>query len=314
MSRTRRRRSAFTLLEIMVVAAIGVLVLGAALSVVLNALAWQERLDGRREARATATRVLEQVEADLAGLVRGLGNEVILAATISDNTEISGLWESGVRGQLPGAVAATGEDLAAMRFGVGGVWLRFVGTVNGPGEDGGSQPRVVSYQLIRRRTPAPRYWLHRAVVRAMIQSGRQGTWEAGWDLDPAADGALARVTAGNDGTVFGDPYGVVRPEAVENRFAPEVVDFGVRLLEAGPGGVWPAMFPRSPEEREYLGRSTSPGPGAVDVMVRVLTPAGARRLGDYEEGGVDPGSGWWEIVRANSVTLSRRIFMQGGGR
>lgn len=306
----------FTLLEILVAATVAVLVAAGALAVVSNALAWNERVSGRQQARAEARRVLERVTVDLTGLCRGDGPGGGLVVTIADNPGISTLWENAANAQPGGLVAVQGEEIAAMRFGIGGVWLRFAAQVKGSDADGASQPRVVAYQVIRRQAPGailPRYWLHRAVVRAGTQDGRLGTWETGWDLDPAGPGSFAQPAAGNDGTAAGDPYGVLRPEAAENLFAENVVDFGVRFLERTEEGIWRVLFPAGPDDRDYVAPKADRYPQAADLLVRVLTPEGARRLAAFETRR-EEGTDWWHVVAANSEVLTRRIQLPGGTR
>lgn len=307
----------FTLLEVMVAAAVAVLVVAGALAVVANALAWNERASGRQHARAEALRVLDRVALDLAGLGRRAGPEAGLAVTIADRPGISGVWEAAANGQPGGQVAVEVGEVAAMRFGIGGVWLRFVAQVAGTEADGGSQPRVISYQVIRRREPgaiAPRYWLHRSVVRAAAADGRPGTWEVGWDLNPEAGNGFMHAGPGNDGSVIGDPHGVVRPEAAANCLAGDVVDFGVRFLAAVGDGTWRVIFPAGPNDRECLVPTGQPYPQAVDLLVRVLTPEGARRLAAFEggTGETGPGSAWWTVVTLNSEVVTRRVVLPGG--
>ncbi len=312
-------RKGFTLLEIMVAAAVAVLVVAGALAVVVNALAWNERASGRQRARAEALLVLDRVATDLAALCRRAGPEAGLAATITDSSGTSGLWEPAANGQPDGQLELEVGEVAAMRFGIGGVWLRFVAQVAGTEADGGSQPRVIAYQVVRRREPggiAPRYWLHRSVVRAAAAQGRPGTWEAGWDFVLQADSGFMHAEPGNDGSVAGDPLGVVRPEAAANCLAGDVVDFGVRFLAAVGDGTWRVIFPAGPNDRECLVPTGQPYPPAVDLLVRVLTPEGARRLAAFESGTGGPGLGsaWWDVVATNSEVVTRRVVFPGGER
>lgn len=307
-------RGGFTLLEIIVAAAVGVLVVGGALTVVINALAWHERLGGRQHARTEARRVLDRVATDLAALVRREDAEAGLVATMPDGEGTSGLWEPATRSQPGGGVNVGGGAVAAMRFGIGGVWLRVVAQVPAGEADGGTQPRVIAYQIIRRRGPGAtgaRYWLHRTVVRASRQEGRPGTWETGWNLDPMADSGFMHPAGGNDGSVAGDPHGVVRPEAAEHLLAGEVVDFGVRFLEEAPDATWRVLFPAAADDRDYLGPTVDHYPAGADLLVRVLTPEGMRRLAAFERDG-GHGPGWWDVVAANSEVLTRRIHFPGG--
>jgi hypothetical protein len=307
-------RGGFTLLEIVVAAAVGVLVVGGALTVVVNALAWHERIGGSQQARAEARRVLDRVAADLAALQRREGGAPGLVATMADGVGVSGFWEPAARGQPAGAVNVGEGPVAAMRFGIGGVWLRFAAQVPASESDGGTQPRVIAYQIIRRRAPgaaAARYWLHRTVVRAGRQEDRPGTWETGWNLDPTADTGFMHPTARNDGSVAGDPHSVVRPEAVENLLAGDVVDFGVRFLEETSDAAWRVLFPVDASDRDFLAPAIDHYPAAADLLVRVLTPEGARRLAAFENDG-EPGPGWWGVMAANSEVLTRRIHLLGG--
>lgn len=368
--RRARRRRAFTLLELIVAATITALIAAFIAVMVRNVSTTWTRASGRLGADAQARIVLDQLQLDLQGaLFRDDGN-VWLAAEPLDRTSNSGLWDNTnanpQRIKPAGGLSLqmTTANLADARFGQAGVWLRFFTTSRGNNTSAASAsaPIAVGYQIIRRPTsingPAatvPRgYLLHRAEVRPATENNRPGTLEAGFNLDPnpAAPTLYSQRSAGpnpnNDGSVYGDPFGLKAPGAnnpprnLDAVLADNVVDFGVRCYvrdAAAPGGLR-LVFPAADETGRLGNAATArlrgqlpPGtpvasdnfnlhfPDVVDVMVRVLTEEGVAALANVERNqaplppaplkyGSNVQQWWWGVAQENSRVYTRRIVLR----
>jgi hypothetical protein len=255
-------------------------------------------------------------------------------------------------------------SLAEARFGQAGVWLRFFTTrrAANTGVSTVSAPVAVGYQIVRRPTSingaaavVPRgYLLHRAEVRPATENNRPGTLEAGFNLDPTpAQPTLYSQrspgsTSNNDGTAYGDPFGLkvpgtnTPPRNLDAVIADNVIDFGVRCYVRdpnAPGGLR-LVFPAA-DEAGRLGNSAAARlrgqlpsgspvtaenfnlhfPEVIDVMIRVLTDEGAAALANVERNQtplppVPPKYGnsvpqwWWGVAQENSRVYTRRIVLQ----
>jgi len=342
---------AFTLVELLVAAALGALLALAAIAAVGGALAHWDRATERLAMAAEAQVVLDQLAADLQGaIVRGDGGTWLAVSVLAD-TGLSGQWRpaaipaQGKPGNAhPGTLDLAAPGLERARFGVAGVWLRLLTTKADTGADAASQPApvAVGWQIVRRSVTsslaAPqRYLLFRSEVRrAATAAGAPGTFEAGYDLDPAAEPPTAYMTA--SGTA-GDPGNLIRPP-LGSAFADDVVDFGVRLyvhegsnlrlvfpaLPSGrgadpPAGVLTEAAPPS-DETQHLARGGEPAagdyyrhtfPDTADIMVRVLTGEGARLIAAYEAGRLRPPAGtaaadyWWTLAEGHSRVFTMRV-------
>jgi prepilin-type N-terminal cleavage/methylation domain-containing protein len=334
LSFTERSRRGFTLLELLVALAVTALLAGLAFSVSTGFFASWTRTSSRQGMEERARLILDQVASDLQAAVRREDGAVWFAATVLDRSDNSGLWELGGRQKPAGQLQLMSSHIDELRFGQAGIWLRFFTSVRGENDVSSadataqtlSAPVAVAYQLIRHDvtpgTPAtPRYCLHRSAVRSAAASGRAGTLEAGYDLEPSQP-LYAIPSASNDGSQIGDPAAVRRPAASDTLLAEHVVDFGVRLLVRNAGGEWAAIFPEATGLTEHLGRSSASDaaagtryPEAVDVMVRVLSDDGARLLAAMESRQIDSrpreyesdAAWWWGIVEAHSRVFSQRV-------
>ena len=137
-----------------------------------------------------------------------------------------------------------------------------------------------------------------------------------------------------------DNVGNVRsPRRFEQLLANDVVDFGVRVWVADPvrgevvafpaagvegflGRRWPAQEERAQDEEEPEGgagtrarRWIEGRPVRVDVVVRLLTPMGARCLRSLEDrpGGLGA-KAWWAMVERESRVFVRAFRLPGGAR
>jgi len=343
----------FTLVELLVAGAITVVLAALTLAAVSALLQQWNRASGRLAAAVQARLALDQLALDLQGALFRADGNVWLAATVLPDTSHSGRWLAAavVAQGKPGNASARTLNLAAptladARCGVAGVWLRFFTTKPDTGATTAdlSAPVAVGYQLVRQgvtssATAEPRYLLFRAEVRrTRTSSGAPGTFESGYNLDPAASPATpyqtANATAGDPGNLLRPPLGSV--------LADNVIDLGVRLYVRERGGlrlIFPARpatagddpsggtptaaVPPSPET-EHLARALTPAPAdyyrhafpeVVEVMLRVLSEEGARQLAAYEAGrlappaGVTPGDYWWTLAEANSEVFTRRIII-----
>ncbi len=150
----------------------------------------------------------------------------------------------------------------------------------------------------------------------------------GYNLFMAPDTTNGSYNTGNGTT--GHPGNVRRPHG-NAVIANNVVDFGVRIFERdssnnlvevfpvdrrGGGSTPVRVFASSTDNtrRDPFQPAVVPSfgfPVAVDVMVRILTPEGARLLNAYEATPANfPGTDWWTIVLQNSQVFSRRVFIK----
>jgi type II secretory pathway pseudopilin PulG len=350
--RTSGRRS-FTLVELLVAAALTVALAGVVLAAVAAVFRQWNRATGRLGAAVQARLALDQVAQDLQGAILRADGNVWLAVAVLPDTSLAGRWQTAAvaaqakPGNLhPRTLALGAPRIEDARFGVAGVWLRFFTTkpdTNASAADL-SAPVAVGYQIIRQNVTSSaaseqRYLLFRAEVRRTRTSGgAPGTFEAGYDLDPAASPATPylapNATAGDPGNLLRPPLGSV--------LADNVIDFGVRLYVREGGGLR-LVFPARPAESgappatgelttaappsletEHLARGAIPAtndyyrhawPKVADVMLRVLTDEGARLIAAYEAGrlapppGVAPGDYWWTLAETHSEVFARRIVI-----
>ena len=349
----RRENASFTLLELLTAAVLTALLAALVLAAVSGVMNHWNRLTGRLGAAAQARLALDQLAQDLEGAIFRAEGNVWLAVTVLPDTGLSGQWKTAaVTAQAkpgsthPRTLNLAAPSLEAARFGVAGVWLRFFTTkpdTNASVADL-SAPVAVGYQIIRQNvtsspTSEQRYMLFRAEVRrTRTAGGSPGTFEAGYNLDPAATPVTSYMTP--NGTA-GDPGNLLRPP-LGAALADNVIDFGVRLYRREGGDLRlifparPAAFGASPvngvftnavppsAETQHLACGTTPAasdyyrqafPEVVEVMIRVLTDEGARLLAVYEAGrlqppvGVTPADYWWILAEAHSEVFTRHIAL-----
>lgn len=234
--------------------------------------------------------------------------------------------------------------LADARFGVAGVWLRFFTTSRGTNQAADptsiSVPVAVAYQIIR-CCPATNataatdygYYLHRTEVRpatAVVNGiSRPGTLEVGYDItDVGYNSPTDDVRGCNDGADPADPCAIRRPQSPGSIIADNVIDFGLRLYvrQTGPasaGALWRQIFPADATDLSHRAitgpaapDSSTAFPEVVDVMIRVLTDEGARRIALIESGRLarpanyaSNNEWWWSVAEQNSIVHTRRIHL-----
>ncbi len=298
------------MVELLVAAGLTMMIAMLCLTVLTSSLERWNRAQGLLAVEAAVRGVFDQLEQDLQGAVFRDDGGVWLAVSVQQTPGVSGSWVMGTK------PAATSLDPAASvlddaRFGVGGVWLRFITANSAPDSEGNGTdvPVAVSYQLIRRPASPSAQSVGYAIYRA--QAGPKATFDAGYDLSAANYNTPSDEigTAGN----------LVSP-AYAQALVGNVIDFGVRFYrrETDPlsGNVsLVSIFPRNSLTLEYrvasgpkAGPSASPAPEVVDVFVRVVSPEGARQL-EALEGGRLSGD-WWKIATAHSWVFTRRIWLR----
>lgn len=308
----------FTLLELLMAAAITVLLSALMLSVTTAALrAWHRGQDAAVMA-LQAKLALDLLERDLqSGIRRGeTGGGIRLAADIVDDPAelVSHGWL-----MAPRMKPATGESirlapsaadgvprLADARFGLSGVWLRLIADTTETSAEAGV-PHAIAYQIARRpisgsiaagNPAAVRYTLFRTFLNGAT------TLAGGDDLSSAACAPL-----GNPST-SADPL------------ATNVVDFGVWLYAREGNGTLRRIFPVNDSDRHHAATDASTGddgtryPDVADVMIRILSGDGVRRLDAMEKsnGAItrprdfpNDAAWWWSVVEAHSRVFARRI-------
>lgn len=197
------RGRAFTLLELLVAVTITLVIVGLMLAITTNVMTLWRRQQAAHSQAVTAKLVLDQLEQDLQTAIHRRDATRWLAADILDSGPAlanhgwligPGMMKPAAGGSLrtlPEADVNGARRIDDARFGLSGVWLRFVATNV---ESGGSLPTVVAWQMVRRpvtgnplaSNPAPvRYSLYRSAI------SNEETFEKGYDV---ASGNYARET------------------------------------------------------------------------------------------------------------------------
>lgn len=272
----RRARSGFSLIEVVVAAAITAVIAGIIAGLVRTVSGNFARAGGRLGADAQARRVLDQLQTDLQGAMYRDDGNMWMAIDVLDRTNNSTLWTEAGRNAKPQGglsldIAATRTDLIASergklenaRHGKAGMWLRFFTTGRAVTNAAGttvtvpSAPTAVAYQIVRRpmatsstaQNQSAAYMLHRAEARPTVARvgtvDRPGALETGFNL--LAAGYTTPVAANNNGATVGDPVSLRIPGTnsgaarnFDSVLADHVVDFGLRCYvydATRPGGL-----------------------------------------------------------------------------
>lgn len=314
--------------------AITLVLAGLMLTVTSNVLNLWRRSQAAHTQAVTGKQVLDLLERDLQSALHRRDATRWLAADIIDNP--SGLanhgWltgpglmkpaNGGSLRPLPAPDATGTHRLVEARFGLSGMWLRFVGTNV---ESGGSLPTVIAYQVVRRpvtgnpvaTNPAPvRYSLYRSAI------GNDDTFANGYDVTAGAYGSTNNTPSSAMSTAYRSPRNVTNPSHA-NVLAANVVDLGCWLYVRDSTGALLRIYPAVAGDLSHqaIGNSTanvSRFPEVADVMVRIISEEGASLLEAIETGRVGRPSSyatdaewWWGAVEANSAVFVRRVEIKG---
>lgn len=353
----RRKQRAFTLTELVVATGVTVLLAGIMLGIVSNVISISGRATGSIQGHTQATMAIDVITRDLQAAILMATDEVWLAANVQPDQTGSGdaggslgLWDpSGGGAGKPGwtdpgtddsslDLAPANLDLEDYRFGMAGMWLRFITHVPDENVDGlnnFSAPRAVGYQISRHRLDnnadsSIRYGLFRTEVRSYDESvippdHPASTFHSGYDLyavDYCVSGAVG-------GSLDGSP-GRIRGPFRQHLLAVNVIDFGIRVFERNATGDLVLSFPLDQTDLgyaatldtsaiqpaaatagsyDYSGKTTHGFPEVIEVSLRVVSEDGAKLLEGLETGS-PIGSDWWSIALAHSRVFSRRIILK----
>ncbi len=325
----------FTLLELLVAVTITLILAGLMLRVTGSLLNFWRRSQADHTQAITAKQVFDYLEQDFQSACFRRDNSRWLAADIIDSP--AGLanhgWlispgvmkpaNGGSLSPLPPQDANGSRSPASARFGLSGVWLRFVATNV---ESGGSLPAIVAYQLARRpvtgdpgpTNPAPvRYSLYRSAI------SNSETFGNGYDVTAANYASTSNSPSSAGSSLYRTARNVMNPSHA-NLLASNVVDFGCWLYVRNPDSTLQRIYPSAAGDisHQAVGSSLaldSRYPAVVDVMLRILTEEGASLLDAIESSRVPSrppdystdAAWWWAVVEANSRVFVRRIEIKG---
>jgi len=324
----------FTLLELLVAVTITLVLAGLMLTVTTNVLNLWRRNQASHTQAVTGKQVLDLLERDLQSALYRRDANHWLAADIVDNPPGlanhgwligPGLMKPANGGSLrplPAADAMGAYRLTEARFGLSGLWLRFVGTNV---ESGGSLPTVIAYQVVRRPVTGNPLATNLAPVRYSLYRSAIGTDDTvanGYDVTSSAYGSTNNTPSSAMSTAYRSPRNVANPSHA-NVLASNVVDFGCWLYVRDSTGELQRIYPAVAGDlsHQVVGNSRSNDsrfPEVVDVMVRILSEEGASLIEAIEAGRVNRPSTyntdaewWWGVVEANSAVFVRRVEIKG---
>ena len=298
----KRATQGFTLIELLVASGVTAIIVGLMITMVSNLLTAYNRSSGALSAQSQAGFVLDQLTTELESAVFRNTGDVMLAATIQDGAQTGYAWGESIKPvgkslNIPDETDRAGvlTPIEDLRFGVGGVWLRFLTSAPTLSGDPDGGVRAVGYQLqldgVTSAASAPlQYMLYRSELSA------KDTFDRGYDLSPGTGD-------------YADATELLSPG--ENQIiAGNVVDFGVRLYGTNSDKERELIFPPKADGTlgTYLASGTGPQkyPRSVEVMVRILTPEGVRLIDAMRDDQLT-GQDWWTVVNQNSSVFSRVI-------
>jgi prepilin-type N-terminal cleavage/methylation domain-containing protein len=315
-----RRQKGFTLIELLVAVMITAGLAAMMLMVTTGTLDVWGRTQDSFAAESQARLVLDHVQRDLQAAIHHDDGSAWLAADIFNAAQsltnhgwltTSGMMKpaGSISRRYDGTVSNGVVERSNARFGLSGVWLRLLTTNS---ETNGSLPAAVAYQIARRPVSGPltatdptaaRYTLFRSAVAA------DSTFAVGNNV--LAPGYAS--TSVNPSVQRG-PTTLMNPNTASDVIATNVVDFGVWLYTRDSAGELVRVFPAN-GRASHVANSTFTSPVVADVMIRILTEEGARRIEAMETGVnitrpamlATDAEWWWSVVEANSHVMSRRI-------
>ncbi len=280
-----RSSRGFTLLELLLAAALTASLVVILLAMATRAIELWERSAGQIEATRIGQRVLDQLEDDL---------------ECSGPVEPRVPWLTAQIGGSPGdsSIRLGGGSVGADRYGPGAMVLRLVTANQSLGRaDESPLPVVVTYRITRLPVgqEGAAVWL-----LCRFEADPTASFQSGFDLN--ADNPSEAGSANSPGE---DPG--LAP-LLRAALGMGVVDFGIRVVAGDE-----TLFPATPDARELTLRGRDGGGGALEIkaMVRILTPRGAARVAAIS-GGVMVGNAW-QAVEQGSVVVTRRIRIVGAG-
>jgi len=293
------RRGGFTIVELMVAAAITLVVLGFMVQITFSTLQTFDKVSGTLTSKTQAQLVFDYLRRDFSTLVwKRDGNVWLLATVQRDQTNINGGqgdadigdadWkpsnpkpgvktagtpDSSLRLEKPGAATAAQrlQSIGDYRFGQAGVWLRFF-TNQLTADISQPAPIAVAYQIVRIKPQTNstaremRYWLFRSAVRpAPTVSTTRSVLYAGYDLTDNTANGYNKNTTTNSG--INEPGGIRQPDR-ELVLANNVIDFGVRFWRRNQATgqdvlLFPADNTGKPDNTALGYAATMDPPGAV---------------------------------------------------
>lgn len=317
--------SGFTLIELMVAVTITLILAGVMVVVTTGTLNLWRRAQDNFTTTAQARIALDFLERDLhSALFRPTGQtwlavDVINSAGALANhgwltTSASKPGTSDSLRCLPDNVDGFVPTIAAARFGLSGVWFRFIGVSL---DSAGSIPVAVSYQIARRpvsgsivstTTADIRYGLFRSAVSTA------NTFGSGYDLTSSAYTSTSSTPGSSRAAST-----LTNPNTAD-LLATNVVDFGVWFYSRNAAGALTMIYPNGATDTTHVATTAAAFPAVADVMVRVLTEEGAKLLDAMENSGgavtrpsdyATDAEWWWAVVEAHSSVVVRRIEIKG---
>ena len=317
LARRSSHTNGFTLVEVSLATALSVLLLLSLTMAVMNVAEQGRRLSDHLDRGGRVRLMTSLLVSDLQSAILRQDGNTWIAIDILNKTDNSGAWVDAA-GQKPAEDSlqldprkksdndfdwANPEDY---RFGVGGMWLRFITTAADRDvfTDNKAVPgdvNAVSYQLIRRAMPPAGYVSDGAnasyqLFRSIVRSDH--TFDTGYLVDTYAGG-----------TQQGDP-GEMKSPSTDSMLCDNIIDFGVIIHEWSEAENMSVQgFPMRheslpPLKNKNQSRVPQDGvPTSIEVMMRVLSASGARELRGLEQQGISP-ERWWDIARRHSRVYS----------